>query len=86
MKTVITERIDTYTDQLRFGYWDEEGEEFVPLTEQNAEGLAMELGCTVEMIEALRAFTVFIVDAVSTDLRNIWKRLDKLEEQLKGRS
>lgn len=77
MRTI--QRVKTKTlDDIAFGYWDEENEQFVPVETQNdisrAAGL---LGITVEMMKALVLFASLVRDAVSSDLIDIWKRLDK---------
>lgn len=79
MKTDTTVTITSETQDLQFGYWDMEGEEFIPIEGMNDEErqrAAELLGCSPVLLDALEMFAETIADRVGMDLRDIWKRLD----------
>lgn len=77
METIITERISAEVDKLRFGYWDTEAEEFIPIeSTEECEEIARRWGVNVEMIYALQMLIGDVHDMVRKDLGDIWKRLD----------
>ena len=76
MRTEIN--VVTETDRIVFGYWDEEGDTFVsmsnPSTEEKA-AIAEMFGCTPLLVDALIMFAADINQAVGEDLKDIWKKL-----------
>ena len=78
MRTV--KKIETNIDDLRFGYWDVEGEEFIPvngMTNEELSQAAKLLGCSPLMLDALMMFSDGIREAVAIDLKDIWRMVDK---------
>lgn len=77
MKTTITTRVTCDIDDLVFGWWDEEREQFVPIKSQDdVEAAIVALGCSEKMLDALSLLVDSIKDFVGNDLRGIWARLD----------
>ena len=80
MKTVTTTKIETRVENLQFGYWDMESEEFVPfssMVEAKLDEAAKLLGCTPVLLDALVMLVASISKSVAADLVDIWKRLEK---------
>lgn len=78
MRTV--KRIETNIDDLQFGYWDMEGEEFIPIdgmTEEEMSQAAKLLGCSVLMLDALIMFSANVSESVAGDLKDIWRMVDR---------
>jgi len=76
MRTKVTTQIITRVDELAFGYWDESGDEWIePKSTDEAIKAAEKLKCSPALIEALALFAELLTDAISQDLRDIWKRL-----------
>ena len=74
MRTVKT--IETNIDDLQFGYWDMEGEEFIPIkgmSEAESEQAARLLGCSPLMLDALMIFSDSVRDSIARDLEDIWR-------------
>ncbi len=80
METVKTSRVICKTDELDFGYWDDESETFVGLeTDPAAVQKRFKLSD-----EAMSSLTMFVTDTrelISSDLEEIWKRLDYIEKK-----
>ena len=78
MKT--SKRIDCETERIRFGYFDEEKQEWIDLDSiEEIEKFAKRKDFRTELGNALNELTEMIIECVGSDLRDIWKRLDKLE-------
>ena len=77
METHTHTEIYSETQKVVFGYWDIEGEEFVPLLGNNIPEMAQKLHCSPELLDALEMFTANIRDAINADLTDIWRRLDE---------
>ena len=78
MRTVKT--IETAIDDLKFGYWDVEGEEFIPINEMTDAELnqaATLLGCSPLMLDALMLFSDSVRDSIAGDLKDIWRMVDR---------
>ena len=79
METRTTVKIESATQDLQFGYWKMETEEFIPIEgmdEEERKQAAELLGCSPVLIDALEMFTETVADVVGCDLCDIWKRLD----------
>jgi len=77
-------KVTANVDQLQFGYWDMEIEEFVPIDAQYVDQVQKaitELGCTEGLLDALAMFAANIVEMIGDDLRDIWARLDNIEKK-----
>ena len=77
MKT--TTRIKADVDNLQFGYWNMEAEEFVPIsgmTTHELEITAASFRCSELLLDALMMFADTISEVVGSDLRDIWHRLE----------
>ena len=75
MKTEVKTRIITHVDAIAFGYWDTEKEAWVePKSTEDIKVAAEKLHCSPDIIAALISSTELLVDAISGDLRDIWKR------------
>lgn len=78
METVITKEVKTETENIQFGWYDTGNGEFRPVVDHDDyKEAAAALGCTDALISTLVLFTDIIIDNVSADLAEIWKRLDK---------
>lgn len=78
METVM--RIKTEVEEVRFGFWDPEEDDFVPIDTTKVADLkaAVEhFNCSEEIVEALGAMFERLIEAVADDLETIWKRLDE---------
>jgi len=80
-KTIIESTIDCATDNLRFGYWDEQ-ERWVELVyAAGGEAVASQkLQCSEELVLALVGTITAMKGRIGADLRSIWKRLDELDK------
>lgn len=77
MKTVVTKRILANVQDVQFGYWDNEAEEFIPITDDTVMGdAASRLKCSPELIEAILFLVEHLTSSIHADLTDIWKRLD----------
>ena len=82
MKTQITVKIKSETQNLQFGYWDMESESFIPIDNMNDDErkqAAELLGCSPVLLDALQMLVETICDVVDGDLCDIWRRLDAAE-------
>lgn len=78
MRTV--KKVETSIDDLQFGYWDVEDEEFIPIdgmTEKEMGHAAKLLGCSPLMLDALLLFSNSVRDSIAGDLKDIWRMVDK---------
>ena len=78
MRTV--KKIETNIDDLQFGYWDMESEEFVPINGMSDAELnqaARLLGCTPLLLDALMVFNDSISESIAGDLKDIWRMVDR---------
>lgn len=86
MRTEIKKAIITHTQGLKFGYWDERREEFIPinlaLDDLEKEKVAKVLKTSTELLEALITTFGDYTDTITVDLLDIWQRLDVLDERL----
>ena len=79
MRTVT--KVSADVDSLRFGYWDMDAEEFVPIDALQADELRLAmatLDCSEQLLDALAMFAANISQVVGDDLRSIWSRLNEL--------
>lgn len=70
------------TERVQFGYWDAGDDDLVPIegmTVEEREAAAAKLGITVLLLEALWLLGASVADEVSSDLKSIWRRLDRIE-------
>jgi hypothetical protein len=82
MKTVVSKHIITKTENIQFGYWDEDADEFVAIEKTGQYAKALErLGCSEALLDAVISLTASIREIVSSDLADIWERLDSLESK-----
>ena len=80
MKTV--ERINCETENIRFGYFDEESQNWIDLdNEEKIEKFAKRKDFRTELLSIIENLTENIIEQVRSDLRDIWKRLDQLEKK-----
>ncbi len=77
MRTVT--KVESEVEDVKFGYSDGSGEWWsIPL----AEGLsvpAKALGCSEELLSSLMEWLGDLQEAISSDLLDIWHRLDEME-------
>jgi hypothetical protein len=82
METKVRVTIKTLTQDIQFGYWDEQRQVFVPIqgmTSDERKAAAAKLGISELLLEALQMLGQRMADEVSADLRSIWQRLDRIE-------
>jgi hypothetical protein len=78
MKTITTTKIECDTSRIQFGYYDPDEDDFIVIESAiDAIQAAEKFQCSADLPTALATFAEIIRDAVSTDLRAIWKRLDE---------
>ena len=78
MKTVTSTKVVCEIDKLTLGWWNEEQDKFIPIESQDDyEKAAIALGCSEKMLDTLVTLIASIQATIGTDLRDIWKRLDK---------
>ena len=78
MRTV--KKVEANIDGLAFGYWDMEGEEFIPIngmSEAELEQAALLLGCSALLLDALTIFSDSVRESVAGDLKDIWRQAEK---------
>ena len=84
MKTTIHIEIDVETRKAEFGYWIQDGEdgEFIPInSEMDFQNAAEHLRCSRELLDMMVLLHASALDAVTVDLMDIWRRLDKIEQE-----
>lgn len=82
---MITKKtIEANVDMLRFGYWDDESDTFIALDHCDKDKAMEILGINPVLLRAFNMFASEIVDLMGRDLRDIWKRLDKMEHKIGG--
>ena len=71
--------IRTQSDDIVFGYWDKDNEEFIELnqmlTDEKTAEVAEILGCSPILVDALIMLSDSIAEAVGQDLKDIWKKV-----------
>ena len=72
METIVTKKIVSHTLRVTFGYWDDESDDYVPISEDNKAEVAHILGCSVQMVDALSLFACNLTTAIHEDLVDIW--------------
>lgn len=76
MKTVT--QIKANVDNLQFGYWDLETQEFIPIDGMSAaemQAAAEKLECSELLLDALVMFAASISEMLKSDLVDIWKKV-----------
>lgn len=77
-KTVISSRVE----DIEFGYWNEEEDEWVELvTDEQLLDASKALGVKVEFLKALKSSFDMLREYIHDDLKDIWERLDAIEEK-----
>jgi hypothetical protein len=74
-KAIVTE-----TDSIVFGWLD--GEEFIEMNDGTREELLKRKDFRRKLLEALEFIVWDLRTHISTDLKDIWKRLDSLEKRI----
>jgi len=70
-------------ENLQFGYYDDKTEKFISvITSDEIEKASKDLKVPKELIEALQFYHDQLLDNLSKDLRDIWKRLDNIESKI----
>ena len=68
-----------HTDNIIFGYWNKDEEEFVELnqmlTDEKTAEVAEKFCCSPLLVDALIMLTDSIAEAVGQDLKDIWKKV-----------
>ncbi len=78
MRTVT--KVYSEVEDVKFGYRDETGEwRSLPLAEEDVSIPAKALGCSEELLSSLMEWLGDLQEAISSDLRDIWQRLDEME-------
>ena len=78
METVRSEKIVAELDKLAFGYWDDEGGDFVT----DAAEVKAYLGLSDRAYDSIDIFVSDIKQYVGEDLSDIWKRLEQLDRKV----
>lgn len=80
MKT--EEVIKTHLKNLRFGYYDHKADKFISVTTPDEiEKASEDLKVPKELLEALEFYHTMLLEYLSNDLMDIWKRLDNIESR-----
>ncbi len=78
MKTVM--RVETEVEEVKFGYSDGQGEwNAIDVMAYDVSVPAKALGCSEELLSSLMEWLGDLQEAISSDLRDIWQRLDEME-------
>lgn len=77
--------VSTNTDSLIFGYWEDETETFVPLTdEEDVKEFLGRNDWKEKLIDAIEMTVQSISEEVSRDLTEIWERQEKIEKRIEN--
>ena len=76
METI--EKIVAELDKLEFGYWDDEGSDFVT----DADDVKEYLGLSDEAYDSIQMFVGDIKEYVGKDLADIWEWLGTLDRKI----
>jgi len=71
-------KIVTETSGSCFGWFD--GDEFIELDEEEIANLLKRKDCREKLVEAIKVSFLNLRDAVDDDLKDIWTRLDRIEQ------
>jgi len=78
METKITKTVLTHIEEVKFGYWNDDTEEFIPIHIKNIkDNLDNQLNVSPELLFALHATFDLLIDAINADLRDIWEKLEE---------
>jgi len=81
-KMVIETRVEALKKLSWFGFWDDETDEWVDVSDssETIKDAAEKLGLTEKAVEAISMsfanMVEFLVDELSADLADIWKKVD----------
>ena len=78
METVRSEKIVAELDKLAFGYWDDEGGDFVT----DADEVKAYLGLSDRAYDSIQMFVGDIKEYVGKDLKDIWEWLELLDREV----
>ena len=74
--------IDTNFQKLQFGYWDEMNDKFVPIrNEEDIENFCTKANVLELIVRGILMSFDQIEGEIIADLRQIWERLDKIENK-----
>lgn len=91
MKTQVAISYQTNLDDLCFGYWEPVGDfdgKVTYLKEETPEAVekaAKYLECSPKLVDALVMLASDVQEKVRNDMIDIWRRLDKIEQELNRR-
>ena len=81
-KTITKTTIESQCDSIQFGYWDNEQEKWIELKCGEYLNVASQkLQCSEELLLALVETVEVVKERIGADLRSIWKRLDRLDNE-----
>lgn len=69
-----TRTIKGHYQDIQFGYWDAENEEFVPIESASPE-FAAKLGCSELLLDTLVILVQDIKEKFGEDLKDIWRKV-----------
>lgn len=81
MKTMVKTTIESNIQKLKFGIWNEELEEFIPLDALNEQEASELLKAEGALVQTLVMFAEDLRMNLHQDLSDIWSRLDKMESR-----
>ena len=73
--------ITTETEGLSLWYWNKETEDSEKITQANMDEYAKKFKCSPELVDTLLNLVGNIVEMFKQDLKDIWERLDRIENQ-----
>ena len=80
MKTVQTVKIEKETDDLQFGWLDEETEEWYAFDDMSEEALVefcQRKDFRKLLVDAITQYAVQVQETIGKDLADLWKRMDQ---------
>jgi len=80
MKTVKS--IENHLDDIQFGWWDPEKEEFYPIElaeDEEGQKLLKREDVIERFLDSMILFTNDLKENIGRDLKDIWERLDRIE-------
>ncbi len=78
MKTIRSEKTIKNLDNLKFGFWDDEADEFV----HEAADVKAHLGLSDKAYDSIEMFVADIKQYIGDDLKDIWDWLELLDRKV----
>ena len=79
MKTEITKVTKSNVQDVKFGYWNEAADEFIPIPNaaETTTDAAKKLNCSPELLDAIVSFVDWLTDSINADLVDVWEKVNR---------